>query len=98
VYGNRSLQSTMFKEELQDLKDRYVAQLLHHVLSDEHTDAAIDMGLLDQTKVAEFLRTGAGRFHRPRLRLPPVPDERRGRGGCCKPARRKTASTSSASA
>lgn len=58
VYGNRSLQSTMFKEELEDLKDRYMTRLvLHHVFSDEHTDAPINMGLVDRTKVAEFLRT-----------------------------------------
>ena len=36
VYGNRSLQSTMFKEELEDLKNRYLTRLvLHHVFSDE---------------------------------------------------------------
>ena len=38
VYGNRSLQSTMFKEELEDLKNRYLTRVvLHHVFSDEHT-------------------------------------------------------------
>ena len=58
LYGNRSLQSTMFKEELEDLKNRYLTRLvLHHVFSDEHTDAPINMGLLDRAKVAEFLRT-----------------------------------------
>jgi len=58
LYGNRSLQSTMFKEELEDLKNRYLTRLvLHHVFSDEHTDAPISMGLLDRAKVAEFLRT-----------------------------------------
>ena len=36
IYGNRSLQSTMFKEELEDLKNRYMQRLvLHHVFSDE---------------------------------------------------------------
>jgi ring-1,2-phenylacetyl-CoA epoxidase subunit PaaE len=30
----------MFKEEIEDLKDRYMTRLvLHHVFSDEHTDA-----------------------------------------------------------
>lgn len=58
VYGNRSLRSTMFKEELEDLKDRYLTRLvLHHVFSDEHTDAAINMGLMDRAKIGEFLRT-----------------------------------------
>jgi ring-1,2-phenylacetyl-CoA epoxidase subunit PaaE len=36
VYGNRRLQSAMFKEELEDLKNRYMTRLvLHHVFSDE---------------------------------------------------------------
>ena len=58
VYGNRSLKSTMFKEELEDLKDRYMARLvLHHVFSEEHTDAPINMGLTNRDKIAEFLRS-----------------------------------------
>jgi len=57
VYGNRSLKSTMFKEELEDLKDRYLTRVaLHHVFSDEPTDAPINMGLVDRAKVADFLR------------------------------------------
>jgi len=57
LYGNRSLQSTMFKEELEDLKNRYLTRVvLHHVFSDEHTDAPISMGLLDRAKIGEFLR------------------------------------------
>jgi ring-1,2-phenylacetyl-CoA epoxidase subunit PaaE len=58
IYGNRSLKSTMFKEELEDLKDRYLTRVvLHHVFSDEHTDAPIAMGLMDRAKIGEFLRT-----------------------------------------
>ncbi|MDB5915230.1 MAG: phenylacetate-CoA oxygenase/reductase, PaaK subunit [Ramlibacter sp.] len=58
VYGNRSLRSTMFKEELEDLKDKYLTRLvLHHVFSDEHTDAPINMGLMNRDKIGEFLRT-----------------------------------------
>jgi ring-1,2-phenylacetyl-CoA epoxidase subunit PaaE len=58
VYGNRSLKSTMFKEELEDLKDRYMTRLvLHHVFSDEHTDAPLNMGLVNRDKLGEFLRT-----------------------------------------
>jgi len=57
VYGNRSLQSTMFKEELDDLKDRYLTRLaLHHVFSEEPTDAPINMGLINRDKLGEFLR------------------------------------------
>jgi ring-1,2-phenylacetyl-CoA epoxidase subunit PaaE len=56
IYGNRSLQSTMFKEELEDLKNRYLARLaLHHVFSDEPTDAPLNMGLMNRDKIAEFL-------------------------------------------
>ncbi len=58
LYGNRSLQSTMFKEELEDLKDRWMTRLvLHHVFSDEPTDSPLNAGLLDAAKVADFLRT-----------------------------------------
>jgi ring-1,2-phenylacetyl-CoA epoxidase subunit PaaE len=58
IYGNRTLKSTMFKEELEDLKDRYLTRLvLHHVFSDEHTDAPINVGLVDRMKIGEFLRT-----------------------------------------
>jgi ring-1,2-phenylacetyl-CoA epoxidase subunit PaaE len=57
VYGNRSLKSTMFKEEIEDLKDRYLTRVvLHHVFSDEHTDAPINMGLVNRDKIGEFLR------------------------------------------
>ena len=39
IYGNRQLQSTMFKEEIEDLKNRYLTRLvLHHVFSDEHSE------------------------------------------------------------
>ena len=56
IYGNRMLRSTMFKEELEDLKNRYMTRLvLQHVFSDEHTDAPIGMGLMNRDKIAEFL-------------------------------------------
>ncbi len=56
VYGNRSLRSTMFKEELEDLKNRYMTRLvLQHVFSDEHTDSPLSMGLMNRDKIAELL-------------------------------------------
>jgi ring-1,2-phenylacetyl-CoA epoxidase subunit PaaE len=56
IYGNRTLQSTMFKEELEDLKNKYLTRLvLHHVFSDEPTDAPINMGLMNRDKLGEFL-------------------------------------------
>ncbi|MEF7616067.1 1,2-phenylacetyl-CoA epoxidase subunit PaaE [Aquincola sp. MAHUQ-54] len=58
IYGNRLLKSTMFKEELEDLKNRYLTRLvLHHVFSDEHTDAPLNMGVMNRDKIGEFLRS-----------------------------------------
>jgi ring-1,2-phenylacetyl-CoA epoxidase subunit PaaE len=58
IYGNRKLRSTMFKEELEDLKDKYLSRLVvHHVFSDEHTDADINRGVMNREKIGEFLRT-----------------------------------------
>jgi ring-1,2-phenylacetyl-CoA epoxidase subunit PaaE len=56
VYGNRKLASTMFKEELEDLKNRFMTRLvLHHVFSDEPTDAELNHGLMNRDKIAAFL-------------------------------------------
>ena len=56
IYGNRSLRSTMFKEEIEDLKNRYMTRLvLQHVFSDEHTDSPLNRGVMDRAKIAEFL-------------------------------------------
>jgi ring-1,2-phenylacetyl-CoA epoxidase subunit PaaE len=58
IYGNRSLRSTMFKEEIEDLKNKYLTRLaLQHVFSDEHTDAPLNMGVMNRDKIGEFLRT-----------------------------------------
>ena len=47
IYGNRQVRSTMFKEEIEDLKNRYLTRLvLHNVFSDEHTE------LIDDPQVA----------------------------------------------
>lgn len=59
IYGNRSLASTMFKEEIEDLKNRYMTRLvLHHVFSDEHTESRLSHGLMNRDKLAEFLASG----------------------------------------
>lgn len=56
IYGNRMLRSTMFKEELEDLKNRYMTRLsLQHVFSDEPTDSPINMGVMNREKIGEFL-------------------------------------------
>ena len=56
IYGNRQLQSTMFKEELEDLKNRYMTRLvLQHVFSDEQTDAPLNQGVMNRDKIGTFL-------------------------------------------
>jgi ring-1,2-phenylacetyl-CoA epoxidase subunit PaaE len=56
VYGNRSVRSAMFKEEIEDLKNRYLSRLaLHHVFSRERMDSPLHTGRLDRAKLAEFL-------------------------------------------
>ena len=58
IYGNRQLKSTMFKEEIEDLKNRYLTRLvLHHVFSDEHTDAPLNHGVMNRDKIGDFLRS-----------------------------------------
>ncbi len=57
LYGNRNAASTMFKEELEDLKNRYLTRLsLHPVFSREQVDSPLNTGRLDRDKVAAFLR------------------------------------------
>jgi ring-1,2-phenylacetyl-CoA epoxidase subunit PaaE len=58
IYGNRLLKSTMFKEEIEDLKNRYLTRLvLHHVFSDEHMDSPLNQGVMNRDKIGEFLRS-----------------------------------------
>ena len=48
----------MFKEELEDLKNRYMTRLtLHHVFSDEQVDSPLNMGMMNRDKIGDFLRT-----------------------------------------
>ncbi len=57
IYGNRQLRSTMFKEELEDLKNRYMQRLvLQHVFSDEPTDLPLNHGVMNREKISEFLQ------------------------------------------
>lgn len=51
VYGNKSTQSIIFKEELEGIKNKYMSRFnLIHVLSREITDATINTGRIDATK------------------------------------------------
>jgi ring-1,2-phenylacetyl-CoA epoxidase subunit PaaE len=59
LYGNRSQKSTMFKEEIEDLKNAYLTRLaLHPVFSREQIDAPLNAGRLDADKLRQFLSTG----------------------------------------
>ncbi|WP_070108160.1 1,2-phenylacetyl-CoA epoxidase subunit PaaE [Burkholderia plantarii] len=58
IYGNRSVDSIMFAEQLEDLKNRFMQRfVLYHVLSDELQDVELFNGVLDQPKCAAFLNT-----------------------------------------
>ena len=101
IYGNRKLRSTMFLEELEDLKNRYLSRLtLHLVFSQESTDLPLYGGRIGRDKIGEFLGTLVDpALDRPCLRLRPARRQRRGRGGAAAPpACRPSGSTSSASA
>ncbi|MDH5538288.1 MAG: phenylacetate-CoA oxygenase/reductase subunit PaaK [Rhizobacter sp.] len=57
IYGNRRFASTMFREELDDLKNCHLSRLsVHHVFSRESQDAPLFNGRLDAPRIAEFLR------------------------------------------
>lgn len=59
IYGNRQLRSTMFKEEIEDLKNRYISRfVVHHVFSDEQADAPLNQGVMNREKIGEFLSSG----------------------------------------
>ena len=56
VYGNRRMDSVMFNEALQDLKDRYPNRLtLIHVLSRQAQEVPLLEGRIDETKVKEIV-------------------------------------------
>jgi len=58
IYGNRDVDSIMFAEELEDLKNRYMSRfVLCHVLSDNVQEVELFNGILDQAKCAAFLDT-----------------------------------------
>jgi ring-1,2-phenylacetyl-CoA epoxidase subunit PaaE len=61
LYGNRSVASTMFKEEIEDLKNRHLTRLaVHPVFSREAMDAPLACGRLDAGKIATLLRLAGG--------------------------------------
>ena len=58
VYGNRRIDSVMFNEALQDLKDRYPNRLtLIHVLSRQAQEVPLLEGRIDEAKVKEIVNS-----------------------------------------
>ncbi|MFL5811822.1 MAG: 1,2-phenylacetyl-CoA epoxidase subunit PaaE [Flavisolibacter sp.] len=52
VYGNRTRNSIIFKEELEAIKDRFIDRFrMYHILSREKTDAIINYGRIDVEKL-----------------------------------------------
>ncbi|HWW48657.1 MAG TPA: 1,2-phenylacetyl-CoA epoxidase subunit PaaE [Xanthobacteraceae bacterium] len=57
-YGNRGAGDMLFREDLEELKDRYMGRLsLFHVLSQEEQDIPILHGRIDRDKVSVLLRS-----------------------------------------
>ena len=58
VYGNRSMNSVMFNEALQDLKDRFADRLtLIHILSRQAQEVDLLQGRIDAAKVHSIIET-----------------------------------------
>ena len=58
IYGNRRIASTMFRDALAELKNRYLARFsAHYVFSREDQDAPLFNGRLDTPRLTTFLRT-----------------------------------------
>lgn len=57
LYGNRSTNSIIFRDALDDLKDQHLGRLsVFHILSREATDAPLSSGRLDADKLRTFAR------------------------------------------
>lgn len=57
VYGNRTADTILFREQLEDLKNRYLDRFaLHHVLSRAQSDVPLNHGRIDAEKCAAFLQ------------------------------------------
>lgn len=56
LYGNRSSKSIIFREQLENLKDRFVGRFsLYHVLSREAQDVELFSGRIDADKIGNFV-------------------------------------------
>jgi len=55
IYGNRSRNTIIFREEIEGLKNKYMERLrIYHVLSREHMDIPLFNGRISAEKCAEF--------------------------------------------
>lgn len=60
IYGNRSTQNIIFKDSLEDLKDRFLDRfVVHHVLSREKQDFSLFNGRIDADKIGAMLKSFA---------------------------------------
>ena len=58
VYANRQVSSIMFREDLEDLKNRYLGRLqIIHILKSDAQDTELFSGRVDAEKVNELLET-----------------------------------------
>jgi ring-1,2-phenylacetyl-CoA epoxidase subunit PaaE len=56
IYGNRRVRDIVFKEEIEDLRDRFLARFqLFHVLSQEPTESPLLFGRIDQKKLVSII-------------------------------------------
>ena len=55
IYANRGVETIVFKEEIEGLKNIYMGRLnIFHVFSDEHTEYPLFEGFIDADKVKKF--------------------------------------------
>jgi ring-1,2-phenylacetyl-CoA epoxidase subunit PaaE len=60
IYGNRTAKDILFKEALEDLKDRFLGRLVvHHVLSREQQEIELFNGRIDADKIEVLLKSFA---------------------------------------
>jgi len=58
IYGNRSRNTIIFREEIEGLKNKYMERLrIYHILSREHMDTPLFNGRITDDKCAEFCDT-----------------------------------------
>lgn len=57
IYGNRWFSSIIFRDQLEDMKDKYLGRFrVFHVLSAEPNDIELFHGRIDSTKIAGFCK------------------------------------------